>query len=127
MSNDGTENTPATQENVTYISREDFEQAAEANLPALHEETLHTLAHQKGDRLRVPRNKAVSRKQVVSAFQSAFDLIGGVPRLAIWADENPSEFYKLYGKLLPSQNSDALGEKNEMIIKHVLPRSRLDG
>lgn len=47
----------------------------------------------------VPR--AVSRKRVERAFLNAFELIGGVPRLALWADQNPTEFYKLYARLLP--------------------------
>lgn len=35
------------------------------------------------------------------AFQAAFDRIGGVERLGTWAEENPTEFYKLYGRLIP--------------------------
>lgn len=27
--------------------------------------------------------------------------MGGVPKLTEWAEENPTEFYKLYSKLLP--------------------------
>ena len=40
--------------------------------------------------------------KAADAFQSAFDLIGGVPRLALWADKNPSAFFALYSKLIPS-------------------------
>ena len=36
------------------------------------------------------------------AFQQAFDMIGGVPRLALWADQNPTKFYALYSKLVPA-------------------------
>jgi len=67
-----------------------------------------------------------SRKEVVKAFQRAFDLIGGIPRLALWAHENPTEFFKLYARLLPSQASPALGEANEMTVIHVIPKSSLD-
>lgn len=35
------------------------------------------------------------------AFINAFELIGGVSRLVMWADQNPTEFYKLYARLLP--------------------------
>lgn len=35
------------------------------------------------------------------AFQAAFDQIGGMNRLAAWAEENATEFYKLYGRLIP--------------------------
>ena len=77
-------------------------------------------------RLAIPSNREFNRKQVVTAFSNAFELIGGVPRLALWADANPSDFFKLYSRLLPSQSSSALGESNELVIKHVLPRGRLD-
>ncbi len=76
--------------------------------------------------LSIPRNREFNRKQVVTAFSNAFELIGGVPRLALWADENPSDFFKLYSRLLPSQASSALGESNELVIKHVLPKGALD-
>lgn len=35
------------------------------------------------------------------AFQMAFDTIGGPERLATWAQDNQTEFYKLYGRLIP--------------------------
>ena len=84
------------------------------------------LADSNAKRLTVPRSGDLSRKQVVNAFMNAFELIGGTPRLALWAHDNPKEFYKLYSRLLPSQASSALGESNEMIIRHVLPRTGLD-
>lgn len=46
--------------------------------------------------------KPLRSKKAADAFQSAFDLIGGVPRLALWADKNPSAFFALYSKLIPS-------------------------
>jgi hypothetical protein len=44
---------------------------------------------------------ALRSQKAAGAFQQAFDLIGGVPRLALWADQNPSKFYPLYSKLMP--------------------------
>jgi hypothetical protein len=38
-------------------------------------------------------------------FQHAFELIGGIPRLAHWAHANPDKFYSLYSKLIPAQVS----------------------
>lgn len=35
------------------------------------------------------------------AFQQAFEIIGGVPRLAIWADANPDKFFALYARMIP--------------------------
>lgn len=36
-------------------------------------------------------------------FQHAFELIGGIPRLAHWAHANPDKFFQLYSKLIPAQ------------------------
>lgn len=41
-------------------------------------------------------------KRAAEAFQQTFELIGGIPRLALWADKNPSAFFALYSKLIPS-------------------------
>ena len=46
--------------------------------------------------------KELKGKKAADAFQSAFDLIGGISRLALWADKNPTAFYSLYSKLIPS-------------------------
>lgn len=51
-----------------------------------------------------------SRASIVEQFQSTFEMIGGIPRLALWADENPKEFFALYAKLLPAT------VKNEGIV-----------
>jgi hypothetical protein len=40
--------------------------------------------------------------KAAKAFQQAFDMIGGVPRLSLWADQNLTKFYTLYSKLMPS-------------------------
>ena len=44
-------------------------------------------------------NKAT--RTAKEAFQFAFDKIGGADKLATWALENTTEFYKLYGRLIP--------------------------
>lgn len=75
-------------------------------------------------RLSVPRE--VKREKVVHAFQEAFELIGGVPRLAHWADQSPSAFYKLYARLLPTQANQQLEHSGEIRVRHVLPRGPLD-
>ena len=90
---------------------------SESNMP----ETLSQLAESDAPNLRVPR--PVKREKVVSAFMDAFDLIGGTPRLAMWADENPGEFFRLWAKLLPK---DVPQRDTELIINHVLPRGNLD-
>lgn len=42
-------------------------------------------------------------RNVRQQFQHAFELIGGIPRLAHWAHSNPDKFYQLYSKLIPAQ------------------------
>ena len=42
--------------------------------------------------------------KVKEAFEFAFASIGGEEALAGWAKDNPSEFYKLFARLLPSRN-----------------------
>lgn len=39
---------------------------------------------------------------VKQALTDAFVKMGGVPSLVTWGKENPTEFYKLYVKLLPT-------------------------
>jgi len=75
-----------------------------ANLARTAEETLSGLASLGTVQLRLPKTAKFSRADVVNAFSSAFELIGGTTRLALWANENPGEFYKLFGKLLPSSS-----------------------
>lgn len=43
-------------------------------------------------------------KDARKAFQSAFELIGGIPRLAMWADKNPTQFYQIYARFLEQPN-----------------------
>lgn len=47
----------------------------------------------------------VRNKNVRDQFQHAFELIGGIPRLAYWAHQNPDKFFALYSKLIPAQIS----------------------
>ena len=121
---DGTESTHDILESTDTV----LEGTLEDNSPTmdllLDLEPLNQLSQNK--RVTVPRNTNFSRKDVVNAFQAAFELIGGVPRLAIWADTNQTEFYKLYGKLIPSGNSSALGETNKIDVLLSVGRSPLD-
>ena len=64
---------------------------------------------------------SLRRAQVVEAFHTAFQMIGGVPRLALWADSNPGEFFKLYARMLPSAASDEMNLASAMRIEHALP------
>lgn len=70
---------------------------------------------------------APRKQKLLNAMDETFDLIGGVPRLAVWADENPDDFYKLYGKTLPQQIQASIDGKIQCIIRPALPPSPLDG
>ena len=47
---------------------------------------------------------------VKEAMVQAFDQLGGVPALVEWAKSNPTDFYKLWAKLLPTEIKNADGE-----------------
>lgn len=79
---------------------------------------------------RLPRAKrkkdGFNRMDVVQAFNNAFQMMGGVPRLALWANQNPDKFYPLYAKLMPSTSVNISTEGNRLIIEHATPATPLD-
>lgn len=76
---------------------------------------------------RVPRNQA-RKERFLEAMAQAFEIIGGVPRLALWADANPTEFYKILGKQVPVlvQNAIAIKANGPVTIISAIPPSPLD-
>jgi len=69
----------------------------------LVEENLNALAT-------APKLPSYTRtRNVREQFQHAFELIGGIPRLAHWAHQNPDKFFGLYSKLIPAQVTGADG------------------
>lgn len=66
------------------------------------------------------------KQKVIDAFHMAFDMLGGVPRLVYWANENYTEFIKLYAKQLPSGAQLDVNASGEIQFKMVLPPSPLD-
>jgi len=69
----------------------------------LVEENLNALAT-------TPRLPSYTKsRNVREQFQFAFELIGGIPRLAHWAHANPDKFFSLYSKLIPAQVTGADG------------------
>lgn len=71
------------------------------------------------------KNDGFSRQDVVNAFQRAFTMIGGVQRLALWANQNPDKFYPLYAKLMPSTSIN-IGDNSVVQIIHALAPTELD-
>ena len=71
------------------------------------------------------RKDGFNRSDVVGAFQQAFEVIGGVNRLTLWANQNPKEFYQLYSKLMPATSYN-FNEGTLRTIHHALPPTALD-
>jgi hypothetical protein len=67
-----------------------------------------------------------NRMDVVNAFNNAFQMIGGVPRLALWANQNPDKFYPLYARLMPSTSVNITAEGTTLVIEHATPTTGLD-
>jgi len=67
---------------------------------------------------------APSKAEIVEQFNSVFEMIGGIPRLALWADENPGQFFAMYSKLLPNAAKIELTVVDEQNAKDV-PTSQL--
>lgn len=72
------------------------------------------------------RQKGSLNKTTVAArtaFQMAFDGVGGADALIAWAKENPTDFYKLYSKLIPQDvNANVGGDISIQIVSGV-PRA----
>lgn len=68
------------------------------------------------------------RERFMAALAEAFEIIGGVPRLALWADRNQTEFYKILGKQVPGliQNSLLVKTSGPVTIVSAIPSSPLD-
>jgi len=77
------------------------------------------------DRTRLER-KAPKSGRINVAISDAFDLVGGVPRLTVWADQNYGEFAtKLLPRLIQTQQQTE--HSGEITIRTAIPRSPLDG
>ena len=89
------------------------------------EEVLREVSDLPRKDLSIPRGSQLNRQQVVSAFHDAFQLVGGIPRLVRWADDNYDDFIKLYGKLLPSTSAVLMDAEVRHVIAHKLPPPRM--
>ena len=89
-------------------------------------ETFAIMAKSRKKQLSVPRSTEFRREEVVQAFHDSFELIGGVPRLATWAHENPSDFYRLYAKLFPGNAQKSVTHDGKITVIHQLAPGPLD-
>jgi hypothetical protein len=77
---------------------------------------------------KVPK-RGRDRERFMAALAEAFEIIGGVPRLALWADRNQTEFYKILSKQVPGlvQNALMVKASGPVTIVSAIPQSVLDG
>lgn len=63
---------------------------------------------------------------VKEAFKAAFDDLGGAAALVEWAKGNPTDFYKLASKLIPTElaGTVAIESKSKEELKEELERLR---
>lgn len=52
-----------------------------------------------------PKVTAMARDQLADAF----DFMGGVPALVAWGKRNPTEFYRLWARLIPKEVAEPVG------------------
>lgn len=71
------------------------------------------------------KHDGFTRQDVVLAYARAFQMIGGVPRLALWANANPDKFFPLFAKFQPS-TTIVVGDNSKVEILHAIPRTDLD-
>jgi hypothetical protein len=64
----------------------------------------------------IPNKATVAAKQ---AFQMAFDGIGGVDALIGWAQENQTDFFKLFSKLIPQDVNASVTLTQEEALKEL--------
>lgn len=69
-------------------------------------------------------SREMNRRSVTRNILSTFELIGGVPRFADWASENPTEFYRMYARQAPKDDGNDGSESTKIV--HVIPRGKLD-
>jgi hypothetical protein len=71
----------------------------------------------KGSRKGIPNKTTSTAKENIIAV---FTAIGGTRRMAKWAEDNTTEFYKLYGRLLPLQVTGEGGGPLDITVR-VIP------
>ena len=60
-------------------------------------------------------------QSVKAAFQAAFDELGGAEGLAEWAQENKTDFYKLYARLIPVDVGGTINHTFENFLQQIKP------
>ena len=89
------------------------------------EQQLIDLANSPGQNIRIAKRRA-NRNDVAVAFMDAFEMIGGSGRLAVWANSYPTEFFRLYSKLIPKEATIEMDNTLKLVVAPSLQPSSLD-
>lgn len=73
-----------------------------------------------------PPRRKFDRLIFLDSMVEAFEQIGGVRRLTLWADKNPTEFYRLLKATIPQTQLLDIQAKMQMQILPALGPSPLD-
>lgn len=74
-----------------------------------------------------PPRRRFDRSKFLDAMDEAYEQVGGVRRLTLWADKNYTEFVRLMRATIPQAQLLELTGKMQMQILPALPPSPLDG
>lgn len=98
-----------------------------AYTPEDFEESLHRQLAQRSRRQAANVEKVFSRRQIEQAFLETFELVGGISRLSIWANdpENYGTFLQLMMKLAPKELSGPVGA-TVLEYRSMIPQSPLN-
>jgi hypothetical protein len=101
----------------TYLRASAIVEAINANLP----QDAHPLTP-------IPASyvfKRRDREVVSTAMHTAFELIGGVPAFVVWAQKNPKDFYNMWSKLMPSEQTTPVAQ-TQIVFNSQIPSNALD-
>jgi hypothetical protein len=77
----------------------------QADFAVLVEAETQRVAESHQQRIAV-KGGSTSPKTITAArdnLSTAFDLMGGVPALVVWGRQNPTEFYRIWARLIPKE------------------------
>jgi len=74
----------------------------------------------------IHRPRKITRAEIERNFLEVFELVGGVPRLAMWAnnEQNYGEFIKIVAKMLPKEA--LINDGMPMVYQSMVPPSQLN-
>jgi hypothetical protein len=99
---------------------------AYAKYPTEFYESLSPIAQTSKQYNKLPK-KSERKTRFLDGLAEAFELCGGVPRLASWADNNYGAFVKAFGRTLPATASQiSIHSKGPIQIVSAIPPSALD-